>query len=144
MHDECEENKDCHCHEHEHEGIDKNELLLTILGVISYIIAVICYKKQVLDLTFNIVIYVISYILIGYEILLNAVKKLFKKDMFDENFLMSIATIGALVIGEYTEAVAVLLLYKIGEFLQDLASDRAKDKIRSAIDLRPDFANIYI
>ena len=47
MHDECEENKDCHCHEHEHEGIDKNELLLTILGVISYIIAVICYKKQV-------------------------------------------------------------------------------------------------
>ena len=143
MHDECEENQGCHCHEHEREGIDKNELFFTILGVITYIIAVLCYKFQKINITFNIFLYVISYSLIGYEVLINAVKKIFKKDMFDENFLMSIATIGALIIGEYTEAVAVLLLYKIGEFLQDLAADRAKDKIKNAIDLRPDFATLY-
>ena len=97
-----------------------------------------------LNNTVKIVLYIISYGIIGIEIFGKAVKHLFKKDMFDENLLMTIATIGALCIGEYIEGIIVLLLYKIGEFLQDLAVDKSKDKIKEAIDIRAKHANLII
>lgn len=86
--------------------------------------------------------YIVSYALIGFDIFKKAIKHLFRKDMFDENLLMTIATIGALCIGEYIEGVAVLLLYKIGEYLQDKAVDTSKEKIKSAIDIRAKYANV--
>ena len=86
--------------------------------------------------------YIVSYALIGFDIFKKAIKHLFRKDMFDENLLMTIATIGALCIGEYFEGVAVLLLYKIGEFLQDKAVDTSKEKIKNAIDIRAKYANV--
>ena len=86
--------------------------------------------------------YIVSYALIGFDIFKKAIKHLFRKDMFDENLLMTIATIGALCIGEYIEGVAVLLLYKIGEYLQDKAVDTSKEKIKNAIDIRAKYANV--
>lgn len=130
-------------HIHDHKEIYSTKIILYVLGVIVYIIAVVSSKKEILNNIFCFCLYCFSYVLLGYEIIFNAIKKLFKKDMFDENFLMSIATIGALIIGEYEESIAVLLLYKVGEFLQDLAVERAKRKIKSAIDLRPEYANLY-
>lgn len=86
--------------------------------------------------------YIVSYALIGFDIFKKAIKHLFRKDMFDENLLMTIATIGALCIGEYIEGIAVLLLYKIGEYLQDKAVDTSKEKIKNAIDIRAKYANV--
>lgn len=137
-----------HCCSHEHnnekEHIENKNLslALNIIGIILFVLSIVFenilnYEKYIYLTT-----YIISYILLGYEIVLNAIKKLFKRDMFDENFLMTIATLGAFFIGEYTEGVAVLLFYKIGEFLQDLAVENSVKKIESAIDIRADYANL--
>ena len=129
----------CCDHEHEEEEINKTNIILTILGTIIFIAAIFL---NTLNETATIILYIISYILIGYDIVFKAISHLFKKDMFDENLLMTIATIGALCIGEYIEGVAVLLLYKIGEYLQDKAVDTSKEKIKSAIDIRAKYANV--
>lgn len=122
-----------------------NELKIPIFfDIIGVIIFLIGYFIPNINQTFKIYIYIFSYILIGFEILTKAIKHLFKKDMFNENLLMSIATIGALFIGEYLEAIAVLLLYKIGEFLQDLAVDKSKEKIKKVMDIRAEYANLVI
>lgn len=88
------------------------------------------------------ILYLIPYLVIGYDILLKSVRNLRNKQFLDENFLMSIATIGALVIGEYPEAVLVMLLYQIGEFFQSYAVDRSRRSISDLMDIRPDYANI--
>ncbi len=87
-------------------------------------------------------LYIISYLLVGAEIVWKAIKKIVKGDVFDEHFLMAIATIGAFVIGEFPEAVAVMLFYQIGELFQDYAVDKSKKSIASLMELRPDFANL--
>ena len=88
------------------------------------------------------ILYIISYLLVGAEIVWKAIKKIVKGDIFDEHFLMAIATIGAFVIGEFPEAVAVMLFYQIGELFQDYAVDKSKKSIASLMELRPDFANL--
>ena len=90
----------------------------------------------------NIVIYVITYLIVGLEVVLQAIKNLFKGKVFDENFLMTIATIGAFAIGEFPEAVAVMLFYQIGEFFQSYAVNKSRKSIASLMDIRPDFANV--
>lgn len=126
-----------HDHEHEHEKSNISEYILTVIGIIVFVIAIFVKNSNIV---FS--MYVLSYILIGYEIIFNAIKRLFKKNMFDENFIMTIATIGAFVIGEYKEAIAVLLFYKIGEFLQDKAVESSKKKIKSVLDIRAEYANV--
>ncbi len=111
--------------------------VFVFLGVILALFALFIKQENL-----SVILYIASYLLIGYDILVKAIKKLFKKDMFDENFLMVVATIGAFAINEYIEAIAVILLYKIGEFLQDMAVDKSKKKISSAIDIRANIANI--
>lgn len=128
-----------HSNEEENEKLDI--IILDIVGIILFLCA---HFIPNLNNTVKIVLYIISYGIIGIEIFGKAVKHLFKKDMFDENLLMTIATIGALCIGEYIEGIIVLLLYKIGEFLQDLAVDKSKDKIKKAIDIRAKHANLII
>ena len=86
--------------------------------------------------------YLISFFLVGGEILYMAVTNLFKGHVFDENFLMGLATVGAFSIGEYPEGVAVMLFFRIGEFFQDLAVDRSRKSITKLMDIRPDFANL--
>ncbi len=88
--------------------------------------------------------FLIVYIIIGYDILLNAFRNIIKGTIFDENFLMSIATIGALLIGEYFEAIAVMLFYQIGEFLQNYAVNKSRKSIAELMDIAPEFANIFL
>ena len=89
-------------------------------------------------------IFVFGYFLLGGEIIIRAIANLRKKNIFDENFLMAIATIGAFIIGEYAEAVAVMLFYQVGVFFQDLAVSKSRRDISSLMDLKPDYANIMI
>ncbi len=88
-------------------------------------------------------IFIVSYIIVGFEILKKAIRNIFKGKVFDENFLMSIATIGAFAIGEFPEAVAVMLFYQVGELFQDYAVDKSRKSITSLMDIRPDYANAY-
>lgn len=90
----------------------------------------------------NKTLYLISYTIVGAEIVWKAIKNILKGKIFDEHFLMAIATIGAFIIGEFPEAVAVMLFYQIGEFFQDYAVDKSKKSIANLMDIRPDFANV--
>lgn len=88
-------------------------------------------------------LFFLSYLLIGYDILWKAIRNLFRGKLFDENFLMTIATIGAFFIGEFPEGVAVMLFYQVGEFFQDYAVDKSRKSIVRLMDIRPDYANKY-
>lgn len=86
-------------------------------------------------------IYIISYLIVGLEIVKKAIKNIMRGKVFDENFLMTIATIGAFAIGEFPEAVAVMLFYQVGELFQDYAVDKSRKSISNLMNIRPDFAN---
>lgn len=101
--------------------------------ILTTILFVCGFKFQLL--------FYIAYIVIAYEIILKALKNILSGKVFDENFLMTVATIGAICIKELPEAVMVMLLYQIGEYLQDKAVDKSKDSITELMDIRPDYAN---
>ena len=86
--------------------------------------------------------YLILYLWIGYDVLKTAITNIFHGEIFDENFLMAVATIGAIAIGEYPEAVAVMLFYQVGEFFQDYAVAKSRKSISSLLAIRPDSANL--
>ncbi len=90
------------------------------------------------------IVFLISYLLVGGEVVLRALKNISKGQVFDENFLMSVATIGAFAIGEYPEGVAVMLFYQVGEAFQRLAVNRSRKSISALMDIRPDFANLKV
>ena len=117
----------------------KNRLWRIIIGAIFFIVAI------VIDINIewlNIALYLISYIIVGGDIVKRAVKNIFRGKVFDENFLMSIATIGAMLIGEYPEGIAVMLFYQVGELFQSYAVDKSRRSIADAMDIRPDYANV--
>lgn len=87
-------------------------------------------------------LFLISYVLVGAEVLLRAGKNIIRGSVFDENFLMGIATLGAFAVGEYAEGAAVMLFYQIGELFQELAVDRSRKSIAALMDIRPDYANV--
>lgn len=87
-------------------------------------------------------IYIVSYLVVGLNIVLKAIRNIVRGKVFDENFLMSVATIGAFAIGEYPEAVAVMLFYQVGELFQSYAVDKSRKSIASLMDIRPDYANV--
>ncbi len=97
-----------------------------------------------LELTFvtEIALFLISYVLIGYEVIFKAIRNSVRGQLFDENFLMCTATVGAFAIREFPEAVAVMLFYQIGEFFQDMAVHRSRRSISELMNIRPDFANL--
>lgn len=113
-----------------------NKQLIKI--IISFILLVI---SLILKLDTNLLL-IISYIIVGYDIILKAIRNIFRGKIFDENFLMSVATIGAFCIGEYPEAVAVMLFYQVGELFQQYAVDKSRKSVASLMDIRPDYANI--
>lgn len=110
------------------------------LGALLFVVG------SVLDFapTLNLIIFLISYLLVGGEVVLRALKNISKGQVFDENFLMSVATIGAFAIGEYPEGVAVMLFYQVGEAFQRLAVNRSRKSISALMDIRPDFANLKV
>lgn len=129
-----------HSHEHAHGGeLDKNTLLRIGVGILLYIATFFVALE-----TAKLALYVSAYIIIGYPVMIQAVKNIAKGEIFDENFLMMIATLGAFGIKEYPEAVAVMLFYQIGEFFQDYAVSKSKKSIEQLMDIRPDYANLKI
>ena len=111
--------------------------------IISLLLVVISLLLKFDSELYSNILYVIAYIIVGYDIVLKAVRNIFKGKVFDENFLMTVATIGAFCIGEFPEAVAVMLFYQIGELFQSYAVDRSRKSVASLMDIRSDYANVY-
>ena len=157
-HHDHEHGEECGCgdhhHDHEHEEskpkkVEKRkekkeinkDLIKIIIGVIVYAFGI--YEMAVGNTgTFGVVVFLAAYVLIGGDVLLKAIKNLFRGQVLDENFLMSIATIGAVAIGEYSEAVGVMLFYKIGEYLQQKAVGQSRKSISALMEIKAEFANL--
>ena len=121
----------------------KKDLIKLIIGAMVYILGiyeVATGKTSIL----NNIIFILAYIVIGGDVLIKAIKNIGKGQIFDENFLMSIATIGALAIGESAEAVGVMLFYKLGEYLQAKAVGKSRKSIAELMEIRPDYANLKL
>lgn len=114
---------------------EKEDLYKVIISTLIFFIALL-----IDNVTLKIILYFIAYIVVSYEIIINAVKNILKGEIFDENFLMAIATIGAICIKEYPEAVTVMLLYQIGELFQDYAVNKSRKSISELMDIKPDYA----
>ncbi|WXR62581.1 heavy metal translocating P-type ATPase [Peptostreptococcaceae bacterium AGR-M142] len=119
--------------------INKNALF-NIVGTILFIIGLVFEFEFKIEFS----VFFIAYILVAKDILKMAIRNILRGSVFDENFLMSIASIGAFLVGEYPEAVAVMLFYKIGEYFQDKAVNKSRDSIKSLMSIRPDYANLII
>lgn len=118
----------------------KKELIKIIIALILFVVAMaVDFQNDWI----NNGIFIVSYLIVGFEILIKAVKNIFRGKVFDENFLMSVATLGAFAIGEFPEAVAVMLFYQVGELFQDYAVDKSRKSIASLMDIRPDYANLF-
>ena len=128
-----------HCHSHEHhETQDKTRVYRLIIAFVIFAVAMIFHFAGFV----KVAAFVIAYLIAGWDVLFKAAKNILKGDFFDENFLMGIATLGAFAIKEYPEAVMVMVLYQLGEFLQDIAVEKSKRSITELMDIRPDYANI--
>ena len=115
----------------------KNKLIQIIISLIIFLIAfLVPFKQEII----NTILFVISYLIVGFEILWKAIRNILRGKVFDENFLMAIASVGAFAIGEYSEGTAVMLFYQVGELFQDYAVDKSRKSIASLMDIRPDVA----
>ena len=121
----------------------KKMLSKIIMGASLYIIAVIVSKINFsMSNIISFGLFIAAYIIVGKDVLLKAFSNIKKGKVFDENFLMTIATVGAVIIGEYPEAVGVMLFYIVGEFLQSLAVNKSRKSISDMMNIRPDYANL--
>lgn len=167
-----EHGEECHCGEHEHEGhhhhhehgeheqathvIQKDEVqnphkkelpehagdvIKLAIGIILFGCAIGVSKLSVWE-GYSLLLYIAAYIVLGAGVVITALKNIGKGQVFDENFLMSIATIGAFAIGEYPEAVGVMLFYMVGELFEEIAVSRSRKQIMDAADLRPEVVNL--
>ena len=127
----------CGCHTHGQINI-KNEIILILVS--AFLIAFT--HIATLGESIKTILFLIVYVITGYGVLKNALKGIYSKNPFDENFLMTVATIGALVLGEYVEAVLVMLLYRVGMLFENYAVGRSRKNIEKLMDIRPDYANV--
>ena len=114
----------------------------TINRFIIFIILFIALRILTLNDFYETILFLITYFIIGYDILKKAIKGILNRQVFDENFLMAIATVGAIALGEYSEGTAVMLFYQIGEWFQSYAVGKSRRNISELMDIRPDYANI--
>lgn len=126
-------------HHHEHEDENKKSPLLRIGLAIAVFL---CGTFLPVEGVVKFAIFFVAYLIAGGDILLKAFRNIIKGEVFDENFLMSIATLGAFSIKEFPEAVMVMILYQVGEYFQDKAVDKSRKSISTLMDIRPDYANI--
>ncbi len=122
----------------------KTVLLRIIISAVLLIAVKVLTSFVELNRLAELLLYFIPYLVIGYDILKKAVKGIFKGQVFDENFLMAVATVGAMALGEYLEGAAVMLFYQIGELFQSVAVGRSRKNITELMDIRPDYANVEI
>ena len=123
----------------------QKKVLYRILLSLVFMIGMMILTSYVsLNLYIEVILYLIPYVIIGYDILRKAIKGILKRQVFDENFLMAVATIGAMCLGEFLEGVAVMLFYQIGELFQSVAVGKSRRNIAALMDIRPDYANIVV
>lgn len=127
-----------HHHHHEHSINGKLQIIKIGLSIAIFLIAVLMNTSE----NFRFIFFLIAYLISGGDVLLKAIKNIIKGQVFDENFLMGLATFGAFAIKEYPEAVMVMILYQIGEFLQDKAVEKSRKSISELMNIRPDYANL--
>ena len=146
-HEHDHEHEHGHEHEHEHghhhgdeEGSAAFRVTKLVVGAVVFLVGLILPRFVEMPFAARLGIYVSAYLILGYDVLWSAVRNLTHGELFDECFLMTVSTLGAFAIGEYPEAVAVMLFYQIGEFFQDLAVDHSRDSITALMDIRPDSA----
>lgn len=120
----------------------KKQKKVLIRIIVSALMIVIIKALNIGEPVLEFLLFMIPYLIIGYDVLKKAFKGIVKKQLFDENFLMAAATVGAIALGEYTESVAVMLFYQIGELFQSVAVGRSRKSISGLMDIRPDYANI--
>ena len=125
------------------ETSSKSDLIKLIIGSIMYIFGIF-QSATGFESKFATIVFLIVYLIVGADVLLKALKNASKGRIFDENFLMSIATVGAVIIGEVPEAVGVMLFYKMGEYLQGIAVGKSRKSITSLMQIRPDSANLKV
>lgn len=132
---ECKHNHCCEdCHEEENLQLSK-----IVISVILLVFGSLLSSYPQVKLA----IFLFAYLIVGFDIISEAIRNILKGEVFDENFLMSIATIGAFCIKEYPEAIMVMVLYQIGEYFQHRAVEKSKQSITQLMDIRPDFANVF-
>jgi len=126
----------------------KNELSketkLTIIRFLISFILLLVGSSRLLPAPINAGFFILAYLVIGARIVYTAVKNIFHGEIFDENFLMSIATIGAIILGEYPEAIAVMLFYELGNVFEDVAVNRSKKSISALLEVKPAFATLKL
>ena len=138
-----------------YEFADKKKLLRLLIGVFVYLIGILIHLSHAYDIPIfsdflqpihgspaEYIVFIIAYLLIGGDVLYKAFKGISRGNFFDESFLMMIATVGAFLIGEFSEAVAVMLFYQIGEFFQEMAVAKSRRSIQNMMDIRPDYAHL--
>ncbi len=121
--------------------MEKEHKITLSRSIISAVLLALAFIPSITGIA-NSLICLAAYLIIGGDVLFHAVVNIFHGKVFDEHFLMTLATVGAIAIGDYREAVAVMLFYQIGELFQDIAVDKSRDSISSLMDIRPDYANI--
>ena len=122
---------------------NKSKLLKILLGTLVFILAF--YEEMVgIESKYSLMIFLVSYILVGGDVVYKALRNMTKGRIFDENFLMTVATVGAIAIGDASEAVGVMLFYKIGEYLQELAVGKSRKSISDLMQIKPDVANLKV
>ena len=122
----------------------KKKLIFILVALVLFVGALLCPAVLQEELPIlQTLLFVLAYLLVGFEVLKKAFHNLLKGHVFDENFLMSVATLGAFGIGELEEAVAVMLFYQVGEFFQSYAVDKSRKSVAALMDIRPDYANVY-
>ena len=126
-----------HCHKEE------NLKSFLIKNVSAVLISVLAYFLPINEIL-KMIIMLIAYLICGYDIIKESVQSITDKNFFDENFLMTFATITAFALGEYYEAVAVMVLFSVGEFLQEKATQKSRARIKSLAMIKPEYANINI
>lgn len=124
----------------------KQKKVLIRIIVSALLLAAIMITTKLVEINkwIQLVLYFVPYLIIGYDILKKAVKGIFKGQIFDENFLMAVATVGAVALGEFSEGAAVMLFYQIGELFQSVAVGKSRKNITSLMDIRPDYANVEL
>ena len=137
----CCEDEECCCGHHHGES-DAAERRKTLVRILAGIALLIMAWLAPLQGIWKFLVFLVPYLVVGWDTLLHAARGILRGRVFDEAFLMSIASVGALCIGEYPEAVAVMLFNQIGELFEDTAVDKSRDAIRDLMDIRPDHANV--
>ncbi len=118
---------------------NQKRLVKTLIGAAVYVAAI---ATRVEGSLYSLGAFLAAYFIIGGDVLWRAIRNILRGKVFDENFLMSLATVGAFIVGDFAEAVAVMLFYQVGELFQDYAVDQSRKSIAGLMDIRPDYANV--